>query len=278
MVRIRFSFGSRHTGHLENIRKQRVKYPAVMKQVIDMSDIVLQIIDARFIQETRNLAIESDLKEQGKKLIYVCNKADLIDPKEVPSSILDSMKPYVFVSAKTKRGASTLRNRIKIEAKRVDIGDKKRVHVGVIGYPNAGKSSVINLIARRGTASISKHAGHTKGLQKIRLIEDVLLIDTPGVIPESLYASDDKQKRIRDTKLGARTYSNVRDPEIVVHALMQDHAQKIESFYEIESHADSEVLLEELGRKKKFLSKGGVVDTDRTARLVLRDWQDGKIM
>ena len=61
MVRVRYSFGSRHTGRIENIKKQRQKYPKIMKDVIAISDIVLEVLDARYIEETRNVEIEEQI-------------------------------------------------------------------------------------------------------------------------------------------------------------------------------------------------------------------------
>lgn len=278
MARVRFSFSSRKTGHIENISKQKVKFPAVMKEVIKISDIVLQVLDARFVSDMRNTEIDEMISSMGKKTIYVLNKADLVDLYEVKKDLQKDLRPYVFVSVKNGRGISELRNLIKIEAKRVELpSGMNRVHVGIIGYPNAGKSSLINKISRRGVASISKQAGHTKGMQKIKLCEGILLLDTPGVIPESEYNESKAQRRSLDAKLGSRTYSNVKDPEDVVSFLMEDFSLKIEAFYKINAKGNSEDLIEALGKKRNFLKKGGVVDFDRTARLILRDWQEGNI-
>jgi nuclear GTP-binding protein len=352
MVRVRYSFGSRHTGRITNIKKQRGKYPDVMKDVVRISDIVLEILDARYIEETRNIAVEDDILKQGKLLIYVFNKVDLVDRKELEKQIPAWMKPYVFVSATENIGLRDIKARIKMESKRIlaarrpssasgvpssdgdseesqsstgkaekkskysklqdkkdrdakakltkmdvvkDMRGAKRIHVGVIGYPNAGKSSVINFITRKGAAKTAKQAGFTKGMQKIRMSEDILILDTPGVIPASKYSTESKSFAA-DVKVGGRTYSDVKDPEDVVYYLMtapepkdsdnvtdkeknaikdaEVNAKKILDYYGFED-LNAEDLIEELGKSKGFLGKGGVVDVDRSARIVLRDWQRG---
>ena len=281
-MRVRYSFGSRHTGHLENIRKQKVKYPKVMKDVIRTSDIILEILDGRFIEETRNHDMEGKILDEGKILVYVINKSDLIDVRKVESELPDWMRPYVFVSATGGIGLGKLKGRIKMEAKRIlkswkeSNDSRRRVQVGVIGYPNAGKSSVINFITRRGVAGTGKQAGFTRGMQKIRMSEGILILDTPGVIPESKYSTE-SETFAKDVKVGARTFSDVKDPEMAVYYLMKENVKKIENFYKINSKENADDFIEELGRQKKFLGKGGKVDVDRTARLVLRDWQEGKI-
>jgi len=290
MVRVRYSFGSRHTGRIANIKKQRGKYPDIMKDVVRISDIVLEVLDARYIEETRNLEVEADVLKRGKVLVYVFNKSDLVDIKDLEAQIPSWMRPYVFISATKNIGLKDIKARIKMEAKRIlkdrvsaktdgvvsDLDGKKRIHVGVIGYPNAGKSSVINFITRRSVAKTAKQAGFTKGMQKIRMSENILILDTPGVIPVSKYSTESKHFA-EDVKVGGRTYSDVKDPEDVVFYLMKSDAKKIEKFYGIDSKGDVEILIEELGKSKGFLGKGGKVDVDRTARIILRDWQAGKI-
>ena len=336
MVRVRYSFGSRHTGRIANIKKQRGKYPDVMKDVVRISDIVLEILDARYIEETRNMEVEKEILDRGKLLIYVFNKVDLVDQKELEKQIPKWMKPYVFVSATERTGLKDITARIKMEAKRIqaarkgkdegegkkekfnkledkkardlkaketkgevvkDLGGKRRIHVGVIGYPNAGKSSVINFITHRAAAKTAKQAGFTKGMQKIRMSEDILILDTPGVIPASKYSTESKSFAA-DVKVGGRTYSDVKDPEDVVYYLMvapdpvdvdeptkkeldaikdaEVNAKKILKFYEFKDLTVEE-FIEALGKKKGFLGKGGKVDVDRSARIVLRDWQEGRV-
>jgi len=342
MVRVRYSFGCRHTGRIANIKKQRGKYPEVMREVIAISDIVLEILDARYIEETRNIEVEELVDSLGKKLIFVFNKCDLVDAEELEKQIPNWMTPYVFVSATQKIGLGELKGRVKMEAKRIiserkftgssdeltgivrsdeeqkkkGKGKKKirreektavvkreeswgRIHVGVVGVPNAGKSSVINFITHKSSAKTGAKAGFTKGMQKIRMSEGILILDTPGVIPESRYTTEQKVEMLKDVKIGARSYSDVRDPERAVMFLVraapakdpEDLTEKeeaavveaakaavaIDKFYKIEANGDVEVLVEELGKRKGFLGKGGVVDEDRTARLVLRDWQEGRI-
>ena len=109
MVRVRYSFGSRHTGRIANISKQRKEFPKIVEEVIDMTDIIIEVIDARFIDETRNEELENYILSLGKKLIYVMNKADLIDYKIFKSRL----RPHVLVSTHKRFGSVKLRNLLK---------------------------------------------------------------------------------------------------------------------------------------------------------------------
>lgn len=269
-MRVRYSFSSRRTRRTENIRKQRPKFPDVLEKVIENSDIVLEVLDSRFVEETRNKEVEEFVKESGKKLIYVLNKSDL---KELKKSELKDLSPYVVVSCRLRRGGKALRDKIKYLASKLK---KDIVNVGVVGYPNTGKSSVINLLVGKSSAKTGAEAGFTKGLQKLKLSSGIRLFDSPGVIPKKEYSSVDSKAISKHVKVGARTHK-IKDPELVVSNLMKEYAKAFEKYYKIKSKGDSEHFLEKLGQKKNFLKKGGKIDFDKTSRFVLKDWQDGKI-
>jgi ribosome biogenesis GTPase A len=278
-MRVRYSFSSRRTGHTENILKQKEKIPDMIKKIVRTSDIILEVLDARFIDETRNAEIEELIKKQGKKLIYVLNKSDLLDKdkiKQIKRKLeIENLMPYVFVSSTMRRGRKDLRDRIKIEVKRLEEGYERK-QVGVIGYPNTGKSSLINYLTGRGSAPTSARAGFTKGLQKIKLAENLLLLDSPGIIPEKEYSHRELGKITGHAIIGARGYSEVKDPEFIVNSIMKQYPGVLEKYYSIKAE-DFDDFIEKVGRNKNFLLKGGIVDADRTARFILREWQEGKI-
>jgi ribosome biogenesis GTPase A len=312
-MRVKFSFSSRKTRKIDSHNKHRQEYPSLAREVISSSDVILQVLDARFVKETRNYQMEEYAREHGKLLIYILNKADLVDHKKMEESgELKDLYPYIFVSCKKNQGRRELRQVIKMQAKNFKrarkkeqktqeelteeeklqehlqlhkhgIGYKKffktgdEVHVGVIGYPNVGKSSLINMLTGKGAARTSPKAGFTRGIQKVRLGEKLMLLDTPGVMSDEDAAASQLAHLKKHAMIGVRTYDSTKNPEFVVAQIMGDNPGLFESHYRIEANGDSEILLEELGKKRSLLIKGGNVDLDRTARLVLKDWQSGKI-
>jgi len=290
-MRVRYSFSSRRTRHIDKIRKQRQKYPSLAEKIVAISDIILQVLDARFIQDTRNLELEKTIQNQKKKIIFVLNKADLINKNKIKKKELEEIKPYVFVSATKRTGSKDLRNLIKTLAKQVekiesrtlkgdkikDKGGEEQIVVGVIGYPNTGKSTLINLLIGKSSAGTGAEAGFTKGIQKLKLAKDIILLDSPGVIPQKEY-SGTKQKAIaKHTKVSGRSYSQVKNPEQIIAELIKEYSKTFDKHYKIKSKANAEILIEELGRKKGFLKKAGEINEDKTARFILKEWQEGKI-
>ena len=278
-MRIRYSFSSRKTGHIEGANKHAKPVPHIVKEVIRISDIVLEVVDARFIEKTRNKEMENLVKDSGKRLIIVINKTDLIDLNEFKRKTnLEELEPYILFSCKQRAAAKFLRNRIKIEVKKIKVLQGKRAQVGVIGYPNTGKSSLINILIGRKSTGVSKLAGFTRAIQKIKLTKDILLLDSPGVFPLEEESPINIPSIKKHAEIGVKNYDKIKEPDMVVLHLMKLHPGVIEKYYGIEASGDPEVLLEQLGKKMNFMKKGNIVDMDRTARFILKDWQDGKIV
>jgi ribosome biogenesis GTPase A len=278
-MRPRYSFSSRHTKRArKKTTTQKAKFPELLDKVIKNSDIILQVLDARFPEETRNLEIEKQIKKNKKQLIFVLNKADLVKKRsklKIPN--------YVYISSTQRKGSKDLREKIKREAKKIERATsddtqshKDTINIGVIGYPNTGKSSLINLLIGKASAGTGSEAGYTKGIQKLKLSQGIHLLDSPGVIPESEYSTTKQSALTKHTKVGGRSFSQIKDPELVVTDIMKQHKGVIEKHYKIKAK-NSEELIEELGRKKNLLKKGNQVNEDQTARLILKDWQQGKI-
>lgn len=268
-MRVRYSFSSRRTGHLDKMRKQRKTYPELIKKIIQDSDIILEVLDARFPEETRNHEIEKEIKKLKKKIIYVLNKSDLTKKKIIEIS------PTIAVSCKERKGIKNLRNLIKQLSKKII--KEGKISVGVIGYPNTGKSSLINILIGKASAGTGAQAGFTRGIQKLKLDANTILFDSPGVIPEKEYSGTEKEKIAKHTIVGGRSYSQVKEPEIVIANIMKKYPDVLEKFYKIKANKDSEILIETLGKKRGFLKRGGEINEDQTARHILRDWQEGKI-
>ncbi len=277
-MRVRYEFSSRHTRVLKSGNRHKKSVFSVIKDVIRISDVVLIVLDARFIEKSRNEEVEKEIKEQNKKIIYVINKTDLVNLDELKNNpLLEQLKPYVLFSCRTSQGRGELRERIKIEAKRGLKGKIFKIaHVGIVGYPNTGKSSLINLLVGRNAVTASSESGYTQGMHKIRFAKNILILDSPGVIPSKEDNLETGSMR-KQAEINARTASRIENPELIVHNLIIENPGLLEKYYKIEADGDAEILIEELGKRNHFLLKKNTIDTDRTARLILKDWQEGKI-
>jgi len=234
-----------------------------VNRVIQNADIIIEVLDSRLIEKTRNPEIEQKIKKFGKKILYVINKCDLVNVKDI-EKVQKNLQPSVFISSTEKLGTTILKKKI------MELSRGEKVTVGVVGYPNVGKSSLINALSGRSAARTSSSSGFTHGIQKVRVGDKITLLDTPGVFPER------EKDEVKHAYIGAVDSAKLKDPEIDALKLIEEHPQEVSHYYGV-SGEDAEEILELIGIKSNKLLPGGVVNEDATARMILKDWQSGKI-
>ena len=234
----------------------------IVNHVVKEADIILLVMDARFPEQTDNPELIDKAGE--KDIIYVLNKADLVN-RETLRKWKKKYPNCIYISAKEHKGTTVLLHKI------LQIAEGQKVSVGVVGYPNTGKSSVINALKGRKSASTSPHSGHTKAKQLIKITDNVYLIDTPGVLP---YMEKDK---IKLAMIGATDFTKTKDPDLAAMELIKNKKSLICKYYGIKENGSAEKIIENIAIRLKKLVKGGEPNINETARLILRDWQKGKI-
>ncbi|KFQ36869.1 Nucleolar GTP-binding protein 2, partial [Merops nubicus] len=245
-------------------------------KVIDSSDVVVQVLDARDPMGTRSPHVESYLKKEKhwKHLIFVLNKCDLVPTwatKRWVAVLSQEYPTLAFHASLTNpfgKGAfiQLLRQFGKLHS------DKKQISVGFIGYPNVGKSSVINTLRSKKVCNVAPIAGETKVWQYITLMRRIFLIDCPGVV----YPSGDSETDI--VLKGVVQVEKIKSPEDHISAVLERaKPEYIRRTYKIDSWKDTEEFLEKLASRTGKLLKGGEPDIQTVSKMVLNDWQRGRI-
>uniref|UniRef100_A0A8C0K3U5 Nucleolar GTP-binding protein 2 n=1 Tax=Canis lupus dingo TaxID=286419 RepID=A0A8C0K3U5_CANLU len=245
-------------------------------KVIDSSDVVVQVLDARDPMGTRSPHIETYLKKEKpwKHLIFVLNKCDLVPTwatKRWVAVLSQDYPTLAFHASLTNpfgKGAfiQLLRQFGKLHT------DKKQISVGFIGYPNVGKSSVINTLRSKKVCNVAPIAGETKVWQYITLMRRIFLIDCPGVV----YPSEDSETDI--VLKGVVQVEKIKTPEDHIGAVLERaKPEYISKTYKIDSWENAEDFLEKLAFRTGKLLKGGEPDFQTVGKMVLNDWQRGRI-
>ena len=151
--------------------------------------------------------------------------------------------------------------------------NRKQISVGFIGYPNTGKSSIINTLRKKKVCTVAPIPGETKVWQYITLMKRIYLIDCPGVVPPNQGDSPE------DILLrGVVRVENVENPEQYIAAVLKKtKSQHIERTYDVQDFKTPTEFLKILARKGGRLLKGGEADVDGVAKMVLNDFLRGKI-
>ncbi|XP_077431405.1 nucleolar GTP-binding protein 2 isoform X1 [Vanacampus margaritifer] len=245
-------------------------------KVIDSSDVVIQVLDARDPMGTRSQNIEAYIKKEKswKHLIFVLNKCDLIPTwvtKRWVAVLSQEYPTLAFHASLTNsfgKGAliQLLRQFGKLHT------DKKQISVGFIGYPNVGKSSVINTLRSKKVCNVAPIAGETKVWQYITLMRRIFLIDCPGVV----YPSEDSETDI--VLKGVVQVEKIKNPEEHIEAVLERaKPEYIQKTYRIPTWSSAEDFLEKLAFRTGKLLKGGEPDLPTVSKMVLNDWQRGRI-
>ena len=143
----------------------------------------------------------------------------------------------------------------------------------MVGYPNTGKSSIINTLRKKKVCVVAPIAGETKVWQYITLMKRIYMIDCPGIVPPN-HDDTDEDLLLR----GSVRVENVEYPAQYIEAVLRRvQPRHLQRTYELEGYKDGVEFLEMLCRKSGRLLKGGEADIDGAAKMVLNDWIRGKI-
>ncbi|KAK7355368.1 hypothetical protein VNO80_14623 [Phaseolus coccineus] len=279
----------------------RAFYKDLVK-VIEASDVLLEVLDARDPLGTRCPEIENMVMKSGpdKRLVLLLNKIDLV-PKEALEKWLKYLReelPTVAFKCSTQQqrsnlgwisskkakssdilqlsdclGADTLLKLLKNYSRSHEI--KKSITVGLIGLPNVGKSSLINSLKRCHVVNVGSTPGLTRSMQEVQLDKNVKLLDCPGVV---MLKSQENDASI--ALKNCKRIEKLEDPISPVKEILKlCLPEQLVTLYKIPSFnvGDVDDFLRKVATVRGKLKKGGIVDIAAAARIILHDWNEGKI-
>jgi len=281
----------------------RKAYYKEFKKVVEQADVILQVLDVRDPLGCRSKQIEEMILNAGagKRIILVLNKIDLV-PREVVEQWLKYLRneyPTIAFKASTQSqkthlsrskvdvshasagllssseclGADTLMKLLKNYCRNNQI--KTSITVGVVGFPNVGKSSVINSLKRARVCNVGATPGLTKLSQEIHLDKHIRLIDSPGIVFSRPKSSEESASSVLRNCIKVEL---VADPIAPVQVILDRCSKEsLMVLYTIPYFSDVNDFLVHIARSKGRIRKGGIPDVENAARCILQDWNAARI-
>jgi nuclear GTP-binding protein len=305
-----------------NPDSSRKAFDKIFKQVLEAADVILYVLDARDPEGTRSKEVERQIMSAAsgeKRLILVLNKIDLVPPNVLKGWLTHLRRYFPTIPLRASTPASnahtfdhknyTIKNTSEnlLRSLKTYAASKslnRSIPVGVIGYPNVGKSSVINALTSRlnkgnksSACPTGAEAGVTTSLREVKVDSKLKILDSPGIVFPSTDPSVDKQSKKEHRQqeeaklilLNALPPSQMSDPQPAVSLLLHRLSESETLYEKLLQHfgitalgpfGDGDILtdfLVQVARKRGRLGKGGVPNLSSAAMAVITDWRDGRI-
>ncbi|XP_013201078.2 guanine nucleotide-binding protein-like 3 homolog [Amyelois transitella] len=273
-------------------------YYREFKKVISEAEVILEVVDSRDPLGTRCAQVEEAVRESGKRLVLVLNKADLVPRNNLTAWLkyLRRTAPAVPFKASTQDQQHNLgRKKMKHIVKEKEMkgsscvgaellmsllgnycrnkGIKTSITVGVVGLPNVGKSSIINSLNRSKACNVGSTPGVTKQMQTVQLDSKIKILDSPGIVFHSGADTDASVALKNAIRVGS-----LKDPVTPATAILQRaNKQTLMDLYSVPEFSKPQEFFAQLASRMGRFKKGGVPDQDAAARILLNDWNTGKV-
>ena len=261
------------------------KTEGLIKDNLKLVDIVIELVDARIPLASKNPLIDEIVKNKPRLIVF--NKSDMADDK-VTSDWINYYKnngiKVVKVNSLDGKGFNDVYDGInQVLKEKIDKFKEKNLNLVikmmVVGIPNVGKSSFINKITKRAGAKTGDRPGITKGKQWVRIKEGYELLDTPGI----LWHKFDDEETAKKLAFVGSIKDEILDVEELAFYLLDflknNYPENLKLRYNVDFDEDKDTyeLMEEIGRKRGFVIKGGEIDLTRCANTILDEFRGLKL-
>lgn len=261
------------------------KAKRIIMDNLKLVDVVIELRDARIVRSSANPILQELI---GKKPhLIALNKIDLADNKvnKAWEAYFNSLgKSVVMINSLNGKGLRQLTDKANELAKAktakfAHLGAKPRnARIMIVGIPNVGKSSLINRLSGSASLKTADKPGVTRAKQWIKIKGNLDLLDTPGILWPKF---EDPEVGLHLAFTGAisdEVYDIEHASELLLWQLKDDYMENIKARYRIEEIPQtSGELFAQVGKKRGFLQKGGIIDSEKTAIAILKDFRSGKL-
>lgn len=261
-----------YPGHMKKARAQIV-------EILPKIDLVIEVLDARLPVSSANPLLER--LRGDKPCIKVLNKKDIADPTVTKNWVSffeqqDGVKAIPLDGRNRRDGGLIPKVCRKMLPVRTKSG--KPLRVLVVGIPNVGKSTLINTMAGKKTARVGDKPAITTCPQQIDLRNGILLSDTPGLLWPVLDDMAGACRLAASGAIGDNAYDTVEVGLKTAQYLKEKYPAMLQQRYKLPEMPETPLaVVEEIGRRRGCLIKGGDVDLYRAAEVLLREVRAGNL-
>ena len=261
-----------YPGHMHKANKD-------MTEVLPQVDLIIELLDCRLPYSSQNPAIAK--LGLNKPCIKVLSKSDLADPEitarwQAYFEKEASVKTLLTTLEQTDKAQKLLRLCHKLVPNRPKASSN--ILAMITGIPNVGKSTLINAVAGRKVAKTGDEPAITKGLQRIKIAEGMVFLDTPGILWPKIH-NENSGYRLAASGAIKDTATEVDDIAFYLsNFLLQHYPKLLMERYELESIPASDIeFLELLGARRGCLRAGGHVDLEKVSSILVNEFRAGTL-
>ena len=259
-------------GHMHKARTE-------VAEMLPKVDLFIEVLDARIPFSSENPMLEE--LRGNKRCIKLLNKSDLSDQDRTEEWLKDfgereNVKAFAVSTSQPERIRQLTTHCRKMFPERGGVGAS--IKAMIVGIPNVGKSTLINILAGRSIARTGNEPAITKGQQRINIGKGIILHDTPGMLWPNV---ENRNSGFRLAATGAIKDTAMDYDDVGLFAaefLLAEYPDRMANRYKLEGLPQSGIeALESIAKKRGCLSKRGIVDYDRVGRILLNELRSGKL-